>query len=60
MMILILAASLCLVITGTQAEFVNVDSMSPYHEGRQVDVGVLIKVGKKLALKLFINLLSAG
>ena len=48
-MILILATALCLVITGTQSELLNGDRLkSPDHEERQVDVGLLIKVGKDI------------
>ena len=54
MMMLILAATLCLVLARTQSEFLSGHRMSPYLDERQIDIRRynLIKVG--MTVKLFI------
>ena len=57
MMILILASTLCLLITSTQSQFLSGDRISPYHDDRQMEINYLIKVENVCRIKIILELI---
>ena len=59
MMILILASTLCLLITSTrtQSQFLSGDRMTPYHDERQMEMNYLIKVQNVCRIKILLELI---
>ena len=57
MMILILASTLCLLITSTQSQFLSGDRISPYHDERQMEINYLMKVENVCRIKILLELI---